>query len=189
MKKDYEGRLMRNKSFTYILPMMSLYMDIVKENLLNTFIYSIDKPEYKNHLFFLYKFSGNKKFLEYEDYLENQELFQHSYDPDKFHTMYCFKIPDSHKDIYNKFLKGRYSEFPQDYKVHIFKYHDIKSPDHRVAQVLFKHPNLRQEWEDKLGVIISDDAEVSSKPDTNLETYQDKHKYVVPLKPQEKPFD
>ena len=189
MKRDYEGRLMRNKSFTYILPMMSLYFDVKRENLLNTFIRCDDYPKLKNHIFFLYKFSGAKKFLEYEDYLENQELFEISYDPDRHNAIYGFKIPDSHLSIYNKFLKGRYSKFPQDYKVHIFKFHDIKNPSHRVAQVLFKHPDLREEWEDKLGVVISEDAEVSSPPDMKLETYQEKHKYVNPLKPEEKPFE
>tara|TARA_B100001093_G_scaffold514357_1_gene588219 strand:+ start:1235 stop:1804 length:570 start_codon:yes stop_codon:yes gene_type:complete len=189
MKRDYEGRLMRNKSFTYILPMMSLYFDLVKEGLLNTFVRSTDYPKLKNHIFFLYKFSSNKKFLEYEDYLEKQELFEISYDPDKFHAMYVFKIPDGHRNIYDQFLKGRYSKFPQDYKVHIFKFHNITSPSHRVAQVLFRHPDLREEWEDKLDVVISEDAEVSSPPNIKLETYKEEHKYVNPLKPEEKPFE
>ena len=113
MKKDYEERLMRNKSFTYILPMMSKYFDVVRENLLNTFLYSGDRPEYKEHIFFLYKFSGDKKYIEYENYLENQDILEMYYDPDKYHTLFCFKIPEEYKDIYKKFLKGRYSEFPQ----------------------------------------------------------------------------
>ena len=189
MKRDYEGRLMRNKSFTYILPMMSLHVDIVKENLLNTFIRTEDYPKFKNHIFLLYRFSGAKAFLEYEDYLENHELFEFSYDPDRFNAIYCFKIPDSHIDVYNKFIKGRYSEFPQEYKAHIFKYHGIKDSSHRVAQVLFKHPDLKEEWEDKLGVVISDEAEVSSPPDIKIETYIKEYKYVKPLKPEEKPFE
>lgn len=190
MQRDYQGRLMRNKSFTYILPMMALHIDIVKENLLNTFLYSQDHPKYKEHVYLLYKFSGARKFLEYENYLENHELFEFSYDPDKHHVLFCFKIPPEHKDVYKHFVKGRYSKFPQDYKVSLFKFHGIKNPTHRVAQVLFKHPDLREEWEDKLGVVISEDAEVSSPPDKNLETYQDKHKYVDPVKPkQENPFE
>ena len=108
MKKDYEGRLMRNKSFTYILPMMSLYIDIVKENLLNTFLRTDDYPKYKDHIFLLYRFSGVKPFLEYENYLENHDLFEFSYDPDRYNTLYCFKIPKTYKDVYNKFIKGRY---------------------------------------------------------------------------------
>lgn len=189
MKKDYESRKMRNKSFTYVLPMLSKHFDVRKKNLLNTFIYSTDKPKLKNHIFLLYRFSGEKEFLEYEDYLENLKFFETSYDPDKLHTIYCFKIPKEGLDVYNKFLKGKYSEFTQDYKVHIFKFHNIKDPTHRVAQVLFKHPDLREEWEDKLGVTISEDAEVSSPPNVDLETYQIKHKYVNPLKPEQKPFD
>ena len=189
MKRDYEGRLMRNKSFTYILPMMSLYFYVKRENLINTFLYSEDKPKLKDHLFFLYKFSGHQAFLQYEDYLENEELFELGYDPDKYHVLFAFRIPDSHKDIYKKFLKGRYSEFPQEYKAHIFKYHGITDSSHRVAQVLFKHPDLREEWEDKLGVVISDEAEVSSPPDIKMETYIEEYKYVKPLKPEEKPFE
>ena len=189
MQRDYEGRLMRNKSFTYVLPMLALYLDVKTENLLNTFIKSADKPELTNHLFLLYKFSGAKIFLEYEDFLEKEELFELSYDPDKYHVMFVFKIPDSHKEIYDKFLNGKYSEFPQDYKVHIFKFHGIKDPNHRVAQVLFKHPDLREEWEEALEMPIPDDAEVSSVPDMNLEIYTEKFKYAEPLKPDKNPFE
>jgi hypothetical protein len=188
MKRDYEGRKLRNKSFTYILPMVSLYFDVIRENLLNTFLRFEDKPELTNHIFLLFKFSGRLPFIEYEDYLKNQELFEASFDPDEYNVLYAFKIPDSHKNIYKKFIKGKYSEFPQDYKVHIFKFHGINDPSHRVAQVLFKHPDLREEWEDKLGMSISEDAEVSSPPDLDLETYQEKHKYVNILKNIKNPF-
>ena len=55
--------------------------------------------------------------------------------------------------------------------------------------MLFKHPDLKEEWEDKLGVVISDEAEVSSPPDIKIETYIKEYKYVKPLKPEEKPFE
>ena len=64
----------------------------IKDNLLNTFLRTDDYPEFKDHIFLLYRFSGVKPFLEYENYLENHELFEFSYDPDRYNTLYCFNI-------------------------------------------------------------------------------------------------
>ncbi|MAV65127.1 MAG: hypothetical protein CMG00_08065 [Candidatus Marinimicrobia bacterium] len=173
---------MRNKSFTYVLPLFSSYFDIVKQNLLNTYLYNEDYPDLKNHLFFLYRFSGDLVFIEYEDYLKTQKLFEVAYDPDKYHVMYAFKIPSLYQGIYDKFIKGKYSKFSDDYKIQLFKFHAITDPDHRVAQVLFRHPDLREEWEEKLDVSISEEAEVSSPPDEKMETYSKELKYKDPMK-------
>ena len=189
MKRDYEGRLMRNKTFTYILPMLQDYVKIKKENLINTYIGSQDRPDDNNHIFLLFKFSGEKEFLEYENYLTTTKLYVDSYDPDKYHVMYVFKVPKKHQNVYDLFKEGKYSEFPQAYKVSLFEFHNIKTPTHRVAQVLFKHPDLREEWEEKLNIPIPEDSEVSSVPDMDSEIYSDKYKYVDPIKPMENPFD
>ena len=189
MKRDYKGRKMRNKTFTYILPMLKEYVTVKKENLINTYIGSQDRPDDDNHIFLLYKFSGDKQFLEYEDYLTTTKLYVDSYDPDKYHVMYIFRIPEEYQDVYNLFKEGKYSEFPQKYKIALFEYHGITDANHRVAQVLFKHPDLREEWEDKLKIPIPEDSEVSSVPDLELEVYSDKYKYVDPIRPMENPFD
>ena len=87
VKKDIvQKRMMFNKSYTYVLPMLGAKMDIVKAQLVNTFIGSEEFSGYDNHIFLLYKYIGNPRFIEYEDYLEHSPLFVAKYDPDKYHV-------------------------------------------------------------------------------------------------------
>ena len=180
---------MLNKSYTYVLPMLSTEIALVKERLVNTFIGDQEYPLYDNHIFLLYEFNGSKEFLEYEDFLKNTHLFVCSYDPDNTHVMYVFDVPAFYQTDYDLFKKGKYSEMNRDYKVVIFAFHNIMDHEHRVAQVLFKHPDLREEWEERTGESIPENAEVSSVPDLNKEVYNESMKVINPLKPEEKPFD
>jgi len=181
--------MLLNKSYTYILPMLANYVGVRKSNLKNTFIGDKDYPKYDNNIFLLYKFSGSKEFLLYEDFLKNTNLFVDSYDPDDHHVMFVFDVPSFYQSDYDLFKEGKYSEFPQEYKIALFEYHGITDSKHRVAQVLFKHPDLREEWENKLNIPIPEDSEVSSVPDLELEVYSDRYKYVDPIKPMENPFE
>tara|TARA_R100000329_G_scaffold50716_1_gene46842 strand:- start:2547 stop:3056 length:510 start_codon:yes stop_codon:yes gene_type:complete len=169
--------------------MLSTEIALVKEGLVNTFIGDQEYPLYDNHIFLLYKFNGSKEFLEYEDFLKNTHLFVCSYDPDSTHVMYVFDVPAFYQTDYDLFKKGKYSEMNRDYKVVIFAFHNIMDHEHRVAQVLFKHPDLREEWEERTGESIPENAEVSSVPDLNKEVYNESMKVINPLKPEEKPFD
>ena len=162
---------MKTKSFTYILPMLAYFVDIRKRNLVNTYVGSKEHPELANHIFLLYKFHGTKEFILYEEKLEQCSIFHSKYDPDTNHVMFVFNVPEDYQDIYDLYLKGKYSEFPQDYKIQIFKYHNITDSSHKVAKVLFKHPDLREELEERLGVEIPENQEVSSVPDLKEETY------------------
>ena len=54
VKKDIvQKRMMFNKSYTYVLPMLGAKMDIVKAQLVNTFIGSEEFSGYDNHIFLL----------------------------------------------------------------------------------------------------------------------------------------
>ena len=71
----------------------------------------------------------------------------------------------------------------------IFEFHKIYDSEHRVAKVLFKNPELKEELEDRIGTNIPKGAELSSVPDLDTELYKDHMKIIDPLKPQEKPFE
>lgn len=182
--------MMLNKSFTYVLPMLSPYMDIEKYNLKNTFIGDEAYKQHDNNIFLLYRFYGSKEFLAYEDYLKSNELFVGSYDPDEYHVMYIFKVPEEFQKDYDLFKAGKYSELDYEYKVIIFSFHNILDPKHRVAKVLFKHPELHQEWEERTGTTIPEGMEVSSIPDMSKEVYNDSMKTINPnrIKPIENNF-
>ena len=184
-----QKRMMFNKSYTYILPMLSTKVDIVKAQLANAFIGSEEFSGYDNHIFLLYKYIGNPRFIEYEDYLEHSPLFVAKYDPDKYHVMFIFDVPKDYQDCYDLFKKGKYSKFPQSYKIQILSFHNILNEEHKVAKVLYRHPDLKEDLEDRLNVSLPRDSEVSSVPDLNLEIYFDHMKITDPLQPPEKPFD
>lgn len=183
-----QKRQMFNKSYTYILPMLSTQFDVVKANLVNTYIGCDEYSGYDNHIFLLYNYVGNPRFIEYEDYLEHTKLFVAKYDPDTYHVMFIFKVPEEYQDVYDKFKQGKYSTFSEDYKILIFKFHSITSENHKVAKVLYKHPELKEELEDRLDIILPPDSEVSSVPDLEVEMYTEEMK-VKELVPPEKPFE
>ena len=180
---------MLTKSYTYVLPMLHPYIQVNKDRLVNAFIGDEDLPEYDNHIFLLYKFSGSKQFLAYENRLESSDLFVKSYDPDKNHVMFIFNIPSFYKQDYKLYKQGKYSEMSYDYKVVIFEFHSIYDHEHKVAKVLFKHPDLKEELEDRIDAALPKGAEVSSVPDLGTEIYVSSMKVKNPLKPNLKPFE
>ena len=103
--------------------------------------------------------------------------------------MHVFKVPEKYQSDYNLFKDGKYSKLDYDYKVLIFKFHGITDPEHRVAKVLFKHEDLKEEIEDRIGADIPQGNELSSVPDWNVEIFSEKFKTINPLKPEEKPFE
>ena len=180
---------MFNKSYTYILPMLSTEFDVIRTNLINTYIGSDEYPAYDNHIFLLYKYVGNPRFIEYEDYLEHTKLFEAKYDPDKYHVMFIFSVPKEYQHVYDLYKQGKYSQFPDSYKVFIFKFHSITDENHKVAKVLYRHPDLKEELEDRLDIVLSSNSEVSSVPDLDIEIYTENMKVKETLVPPEKPFN
>ena len=164
-------------------------MDIIKVQLVNTFIGSEEYDGYDNHIFLLYRYTGNPRFIEYEDYLEHTSLFVAKYDPDKYHVMFIFNVPSAYQEVYDLFKKGKYSKFPQLYKIRILDFHNINSEEHKVAKVLYRHPDLREDLEERLNVNLPKDSEVSSVPNLDIEIYFDSMKIKDPLVPPEKPFE
>jgi len=189
MKKDVVERQMFNKSYTYIQPLLSEYMDVRREGLINVFIGSTEKPEYDLNIFMLYRYSGNLDFVKYEDYVETSPLFLEKYDPDKYHVMFILRVPERFKEVYKSFKEGKYSRFPKTYKTLILMYHNIIDSNHKVAKVLYRHTDLREELEDRIGTFLPEGSEVSSIPDMSLEVYTDSMKIKDPLKPNKNPFE
>jgi len=189
MKRDGVERQMFNKSYTYIQPLLSEYMEVRKEGLINVFIGSTEYPKYTNNIFVLFRYSGELDFVRYEDYVETSPLFVAKYDPDKYHVMFIFRVPPRYQEVYDNFKKGQYSKFPKPYKALIFKYHNIIDSNHKVAKVLYKHIDLREDLEERLGTFLPEGSEVSSIPDPSLEVYTESMKIKDPLTPNETPFE
>lgn len=85
--------------------------------------------------------------------------------------MYVFSIPEKYKaTVVRPFLKGQYSRIDRAY----VEQHFPNDPYHRLyfnRRVLDRDPSLKEYWEEKIGVTLSEDAEVWSKPKLEDEVY------------------
>jgi len=173
-------KVVKTKTFTYVLPMMGMkYAHInLKFNLVNAYLRDESYPQYNNHLFLLYKFSGNTAFVKFEETLTKIPEFVHKYDVDKYHFMVVYNIIEERQADFQLFLKSRYSQLSKDTKKDIIKYHSLYI-EHPVIDVLMKtergYQNLESELNrdlpDKNHVFVPRGNEVSSLLNLALETY------------------
>jgi len=161
----------KTRSYTYIFPMLG---NNAKEFnfVVNCFIGDRNKPELENKIFLLLKFSGEKRFEEYEKYIKMYPNYGGNYDPDNTHVMYYFEVPEKYKKEYELFKKGKYSIFSDEYKRKIFKFHNIGSKSD-VGKVLYRTEDKFREWERKVGQKIDRNQEIGSIPDTKVEIFQE----------------
>lgn len=144
-----------SKSFSFILPILD-YWDssfLVNDNLTGCFIGDEDYPELKNHIFLLYKFSGDKWFLNFEEQLQDCDYFVTQYEPDKFHTMFVYDIPVHQQINYDYIKDGKYSKISDSYKQRIIEFHSIAfgtQTGEVVRRVLYKHDSQYEAWEAKI---------------------------------------
>lgn len=132
-------------------------------------------------LFLLFNF--DYKTLEEEIYYKN--LHQDLISRDEFityyyvgdikeskHVMYVFNVKEQFSNDYKLFMQGKYSQFSPELRDKIPVYHILSNGKRgektTVGQVVIKAPALRKYWEDRIGVILPDEAEVWSSPDIEL---------------------
>ena len=174
---------MRNKSFTYLLPLYCKYF--IQEN-----------PELKEILFvqhtkncYAYKKVNDKSYKLFTIQLirpkERDENFQKYLSNLKKSAIFVeievtdedmflsFKIPEEIKDARSKFMQGKYSMIKSGDKRTILsfikKHISIDFSTH-VNNIFSKNKKMRKGLEEALDVTLPEDAELSSKPDLEEET-------------------
>lgn len=134
-------------------------------------------PEFSIALHFNWK-AGHHTFDKYESILEtNFEGFEciHSKAPDNTSELMVFKIPEKYKTIYNQFINGQYSWFPEPYKQHILKF-TSQPKDGKLFRIMYKSKLLKEELEKSLGCSIPDNVELFDPPYLKEETFTDELK-------------
>lgn len=89
------------------------------------FILNELSPEYNEQdeiLHLLFEFKTQIHFDIINKFFMDETVI-HEYQPDSYHQVYLFKIPEKYRSDYHKFLKGKYSEISEDYKRTIMSYH------------------------------------------------------------------
>ena len=166
---SYELRIaVRTKASIYILPMFpglkSAYF--FDKFLMNCFI---GTPEKENVIALLYRFSGIRSFIEFEQALKNLHNFVEYEDNDST-VLYVFNIPDRYVEDFACFKAGRYSKMSEAYKKRILEFHNMDKAS-SYGQILYKNPVRRKLVEDKIGLSLLDHEELQSSPDLFSEIY------------------
>lgn len=175
-----------NKSQTYILPMIGRKLsDFASDvfpfsNYRNTFIGDKDKPSLKNNILLLYRFSNEPQFLELEKNFQTHRYFHSIYEPDSFHTMIVFNIPEQFQREYDLFKQSKYSLFSESYKRHIGFFHNINLT-HEVMGTLYKTEWRFKQLEKKFGIEIPRNQEAGSAMNEADEYYQPHFKIMIKL--------
>ena len=143
-----------NKANSYILPMIGGRMKAYNSkqfprcNFRNCFAGDLIRPEIKDKILVLYRFSGDKKYVDFENkFIQTNNYYHSMYEPDKFHTMYVFDIPDIFKDDYKLLLEGKYSKTSKVYKTNVSLFHGI-GMNSQIMGVLHKTED-RYRWVEK----------------------------------------
>lgn len=177
---------MINKSKTYLLPLLSEFVNISVPfiNRIENVYIQDNEGRYKNCIYILHNFNHeDEDYMAYEHELVTNELFVESHDIGD-QILYIFTIPLEYLHEYEQYITSNYSKFGGDAKEIIIDFWQTlykKSPSalimlEKVKSILFKETKLKREIEDRLSskdhkVVISNDAELGQVIDLENETF------------------
>lgn len=164
-----------NKSKSYLIPLLNTEINIkFLEHLDNTFI-NINNWKECIALLYNHDIILEDKGAEYLKYLKGHDLFI-SANRFENHFLFIFKFPEAYLEDYYYFKKGYYSFIRQPSKVKIVEFtsKNYKYPDivQELVHILYKNKLKREQLEEKLGIKLPDDCELSSKIDEEEETFR-----------------
>lgn len=172
---------MKNKSKTYLLPLLSEVIDIdlrFYTNIINTYIFD-SEDAYKDCIFVKCKFNfKNPEYTKFENKMIDNQYYVDLIDINNDEVVYIFKIPEEYLFEYNKFKKGKYSKYKNDAKELILSFFNKVYKGNpnavnfliKIKQVLYKDKKLREKIEKELNVKIHYDAELTDIIDRDNET-------------------
>ena len=159
-----------NKSSTYFLPFVDLQVNFKFLHLLrNSYLSFEDQDEV---FCVLYEWNSKQEFTKYEEELMNHTLFEKHEDYGRF-VLYKFRLTKNMQDARKLFLNGKYSLFTDEHKQSIetfLRKRGYTNVD-RIKGILGRKEEMRKELNEKLGVKIDPNQELSSAPDMKSETF------------------
>jgi len=166
-------------SSIFILPLMGMNRKLMLwDSLFVNAFCATDQDE--ECIAILYRFSGQPKFTKFESALCSFRNFRRRVDPDPYHVLFVFDVPEDAKDSYDAYVDGKYSLIDDIWKLKILEFHDFDIDGH-TGKILFQSDDLKEELEHKLDVVLPYKAELHSRPNMLIEKF-DKD-YYAPSKP------
>tara|TARA_R110000850_G_scaffold90138_1_gene192299 strand:+ start:2127 stop:2639 length:513 start_codon:yes stop_codon:yes gene_type:complete len=151
MKSTFKIDVIKNKSLTYMLPLIHAEVNFdFLQFLVNSYVSFNDEDE---TYCVMYKWNSSQEFLKYEGRLMNHPLYIGHADFGET-VVYKFQLTLQMKKARALFLEGNYKSFSNAHKAHIFSYIKLRGYNNgtRIAKILDK-----------------DDALVSPKPELKNE--------------------
>lgn len=176
MTKESEYLTHKNRTFTYMLPMLGDSSADFR-NIKQCFLGDESYPDEKGRLYLLQEISNETWFNTYFKELIGHPMFEKHYKVKDKYIMLVFKLDKEKEKIYNKFKKGQYSTFKESYKKHILKFHELPFTS-SIAQILYRAENKYKEWEKRLQVEIPRTQEIGNMPDLQFEMFNEERMFI-----------
>jgi len=174
--------MVKNYSYTYLLPLLSELVYLNKEIhkcIRNTYVFSNKNGEIgKFYILCSYNYK-DPKYSIYEEKLTSNELYVTSYDIKEM-VLYEFNFPKVYTFEQVKFINGEYSLFKKDAKKLILTFWTelyghipsfVTGSLLKIKQILYKEEKLKLKLEEELGETIEDHQELGQKIEVKDETF------------------
>jgi hypothetical protein len=140
---------------------------------MNVFLWMEDAPTMRLHV--LLRKGYTDAFNALETIIKNHDDFVDRLEVDDFSVMYVFNVPMIYEDDFLKFVKGKYSQMSDAYKVRILDFHSMKKT-HEVYGILYRTDKRKTKVEERIGEDLPDSAELYHIIDEDRETYKTRYR-------------
>ena len=160
----------KTKSSLFIAPMLGGEKKLwfYNQSMINAFIGI--KNELEDKIILLYKNSDDPLFIKFKHTIQKFKNFNEIRDIDPYHILIIFDVPKVHRKNFKLFKEGQYSKFGQTFKLKILAYHKM-NVDNMIGQIIFKTVGRKRQLERKIGMYLSDEAELYSIPEKHEEHF------------------
>jgi len=163
----------KNKSVTYIVPLVLTGINLPKKAIINSFLYHVDYIDYNQNeingvfVLFSYNYMGKAD-------LRHEQNCEFIIDIDSNHFMAYIKIKSQDiKDDVDLLIKGKFSKVSFYSKVIIKDFWQFKD-NTQVIHILNKNTDYKIKLEEQLDVKLPEDAELGSIFDISKEVFSNK---------------
>lgn len=168
------------KSFKYVMPVLGLNKFNhwrCNQEFCNCFVGIEGNEVYGDTIYLLYRFNGNKEFIDFERKLMDHPLYRGNINVDKYHILYKFDISEKYKPDVDKILQGKYSYVSEEYKERIRYFHNGDSEENMdIIEGVITRSNVRRvKLEENLALTkpIPKELDLLDIPDFTQEIYLD----------------
>ena len=96
--------------------------------------------------------------------LTKHEQYVDHFSVDDYHDMYVFKIPAEYEEIFELYLAGKWSQFPDEYRKMVYQWAPNKQREKIWRWRFEKDDVLRLKMMEQINIEISKDAELCHAP-------------------------